>query len=80
LTYPDGGRYEGAFKNNLRDGLGTFTFSDGSNYVGAWQEDLKNGKGIFTWAEGSKFSGQWVNGESRQGVLFEQDGTQRQIK
>lgn len=29
-TYPDGGRYEGNFKDNLRSGDGCFVYRDGS--------------------------------------------------
>lgn len=78
-TYPDGGRYEGGFVNNMRSGNGIFTYSDGSSYVGSWKHDLKDGKGIFTWADGNKFSGEWAKGESKTGILFEPDGTSRKI-
>ena len=78
-TYPDGSKYEGCFKNNLKEGRGIFTFKDGSSYVGDWKNDLKDGKGIFTWSDGNKFNGEWYQGESKTGTLIQSDGTVRKI-
>ena len=33
-NYPDGRKYEGVFKDGIRNGQGTFTYPDGRKYVG----------------------------------------------
>ena len=32
--YRNGVRYEGIFKNDLKDGFGNYTWADGSMYIG----------------------------------------------
>lgn len=41
-------RYEGMFRNGMKNGLGIFFYSDGSTYQGEWQDDLKHGFAYFT--------------------------------
>ena len=38
-TYPDGGKYVGRWKDDKRNGQGTFTYPDGGKYVGRWKDD-----------------------------------------
>ena len=40
LTFPDGSKYEGEWKNGFMNGEGTFTWSDGKQKSGIWE----NGK------------------------------------
>jgi hypothetical protein len=44
-TYEDG-KYEGEFKNKLRDGKGIMYYNNGNKYEGEWKNDVKEGKGI----------------------------------
>jgi antitoxin component YwqK of YwqJK toxin-antitoxin module len=44
LTGPKG-RYEGNFKDGLKDGQGTFYFTNGSKYQGSYHEGIKEGHG-----------------------------------
>lgn len=37
--WPDGRKYIGHFKNDLKDGKGTLEFPDGRKYIGLWRED-----------------------------------------
>lgn len=46
-------RYEGMFKNGMKNGLGVFFYSDGSCYQGEWQDDLKHGFAYFTDLQGN---------------------------
>ena len=39
MTWPDGNKYEGKFKNDKRNGYGTFTWSDGNTCKGTWKND-----------------------------------------
>uniref|UniRef100_A0A3Q2XSS6 Uncharacterized protein n=1 Tax=Hippocampus comes TaxID=109280 RepID=A0A3Q2XSS6_HIPCM len=44
-TWPDGSRYEGAFKNHQRHGKGSQIAADGTKWSGKWKANTKNGKG-----------------------------------
>lgn len=46
-------RYEGMFRNGMKNGLGIFFYSDGSCYQGEWQDDLKHGFGYFSDFQGN---------------------------
>jgi len=47
LYYNNGGRYEGEFKNNLREGKGIDYFNNGNRYEGEFKNSKREGKGIF---------------------------------
>ena len=42
-TYKNG-KYKGEFKNDLKDGKGTYFYTDENRYEGEWKNDLKEGK------------------------------------
>ena len=52
----------GEWKEDKKNGQGTYTSSDGDQYVGEFEDNLLNGKGILTFADGSVESGLWENG------------------
>ena len=58
-----GSRYYGDFKENMRNGFGTYIFPDGSIYVGLWRDGLMNGRGAFTWPDDSYYDGEWKDGK-----------------
>jgi len=37
--------YVGEWKNNLKEGEGTYFYNDGTIYEGSWKKDMKSGKG-----------------------------------
>lgn len=52
LDYTDGGKYDGAFKEDMKDGngkknlkIGIYIYPNGDRYDGNWSEDKKNGQG-----------------------------------
>ena len=58
--------YEGAFKQGLPDGKGTYTWSTGERYVGEWKEGLRDGIGAYYyWEEGEKMvqEGVWIDNQ-----------------
>jgi len=62
MTWPDGNKYVGEYKNGKRDGNGTYTAANGDRYVGEYTNDKKHGQGTDTNANGTiKHSGEWVN-------------------
>ena len=55
----------GEWKDNLKDGLGTYTFEKESEvvyYEGQWKNDKKSGKGTQVWKNGVKYVGEWKDG------------------
>ena len=48
LIYLNGSKYDGAWKDNKRDGFGEYIEYDGNSiYKGYWQNDVKHGRGTF---------------------------------
>jgi len=43
MNYFNGDRYDGEWKNNLRDGHGVFINNDGDMYDGNWKLDKMEG-------------------------------------
>jgi hypothetical protein len=46
ITYSDGGKYVGEWKDGKRNGQGTMTLSDGQKYVGEWKDGKINDKEV----------------------------------
>ena len=43
LTFPDGDKYDGKWKNGKADGLGVYTFATGTQYKGQFKNGLAEG-------------------------------------
>ena len=61
VTYKDGSRYRGEFRNGKRTGRGTFTWSNGDRYEGEWRNNKRTGRGTYTWPNGNRYEGEWRN-------------------
>ena len=59
MTFSDGAKHVGNYKNGVKNGYGTETFSDGKKYVGNFKDDVRSGYGTYTWTDGSKYVGEW---------------------
>src|SRR5260370_39198257 len=57
LTYADGTKFVGQFKDGKQNGQGTFTFGKGRKYVGEYKDGKQNGQGTLTYADGTEFVG-----------------------
>ncbi len=63
-AYPDGTRYEGAFKNSLPNGNGVFYFINGEKYVGDFEDGKRSGKGKMVRRDNSTYNvGAWLEDE-----------------
>ena len=63
VSYLNGGKFKGSYRNHKRNGQGTFNFSDGYNYIGNWKNNKPNGLGTGTWPDGDKYVGAYKDGK-----------------
>ena len=52
MTYTDGIKYDGEFKDGKKHVHGTMTWTNGDKYEGAWKMGVRHGQGTFTFGEG----------------------------
>ena len=62
MTFPDGSRYKGEWKDDKRDGKGKMTLLNGIVYEGGYKDDKENGLGRFLYL-GIVYGGEWKDGE-----------------
>eukprot|EP00744_Colponema_vietnamica_P005085 GILI01007486.1.p1 GENE.GILI01007486.1~~GILI01007486.1.p1 ORF type:complete len:681 (+),score=182.20 GILI01007486.1:37-2043(+) len=59
--YPNGDMYCGQYRNNQRDGLGTYYFaSTGMLYTGNWTNNIRDGVGRMVYPDGGRYFGSWA--------------------
>ena len=79
-TQADGSEYVGEYKDDKRNGHGTFTFA-GEKYVGGWKDDQYHGQGTYTFADGGQFVGEHKDGDPHgEGTRTYADGSQLVVK
>lgn len=61
ITFVNGDRYVGPFKNSKMSGHGEYTWANGDRYVGDYQDGKRHGKGTKTWTRGDRYKGEWKN-------------------
>lgn len=62
MIFPDGGKYEGDFKNGLRHGYGLMAFNTSDRYKGDWKNGVPDGNGSLFYNEGEYYEGEFKNG------------------
>ncbi len=73
--YPEGKapivRYEGAYFEGRKEGVGKMTFPNGEKYHGMWEADRFMGDGTYFYSNGDIYSGGWHRGiRQGEGVLM----------
>jgi len=63
MTYPNGEKYVGEFRDGYINGQGTYTWSDGDMYEGEFKDGKRHGQGTYTWSGGNKYEGEYKDGE-----------------
>ena len=53
MTFSNGDKYVGEFKDDEYHGQGTYTYAKGDKYVGEYKDDKPHGQGTYAWADGS---------------------------
>ena len=61
VTLTDGSKYEGEWKGDVKDGVGTLVFADGARYEGNFANDKASGFGKIVHANGDVYEGEWQN-------------------
>lgn len=75
ITYDDGGKYSGGWRDDKKHGTGTFVYANGSRYEGEWLDGFKHGDGNVFYATGSRYEGEWKNNKRNGlGKLIAADG------
>lgn len=62
-VWGSGEKYEGNWKNMLRNGKGKNYYANGDEYTGEWLNDMKNGVGTYISKDGKTYSGKWESNE-----------------
>jgi len=76
VSFPNGDRYEGEFRNGLMHGWGVYVSKLGDRYEGMFENDLRNGPGTQTTTAGERYTGTFVSGIRRGlGSLTQSDGS-----
>ena len=52
MTYPNGNKYEGEWKDGMMHGKGVLTDLDGNKYEGEWEKGEMHGTGKMTYKNG----------------------------
>ncbi len=55
-------KYQGEFKDGVRQGNGVYVWENGDRYAGEFANDLPNGRGQFTFANGDSYDGEVKSG------------------
>jgi hypothetical protein len=63
-TWANGDRYEGAFSEDRKEGLGRYSWGRGpwagESYEGPYVNDRRHGEGVYRWPTGDVYKGPWV--------------------
>lgn len=62
IMLPDGGVYQGEYKDGLFHGTGTMVWANGAQYTGKFKYGLFNGQGKSYEANGTYYEGEYLNG------------------
>ena len=69
------GKFVGEYKDDRKNGQGTFTYAGGDKFVGEFKDDRKNGQGTFTYVDGTKYVGEFKDDRRNgQGTFTWADG------
>jgi TonB family protein len=60
-VFASGDKYEGEYKNGMREGYGTYIHGDSAKYTGNHSKGKRFGKGILVFPNGDKYIGEFNN-------------------
>ena len=62
MIYANGDKYTGFFKNNQKNGFGTYNGMENGqkfSYEGLWESDLRNKRGCYNYPNGDFYDGEF---------------------
>jgi len=74
VTYTNGNTYDGEWKNNKKNGQGTYVWPSGREYIGAWKNGDRAGQGTMTVSDGTKYVGTWKDDAYLLGTMTQANG------
>ena len=74
MTWADGARYEGEWKDGKRSGQGVYTWADGRRYEWEWKDGWRSGRGVRWLPDERTYDGAWARDRPLQGTAMEPDG------
>ena len=75
MSWADGSRYEGAFRDDDANGYGVFYYASGDRYDGNFLDGQFHGAGTNYWSDGSSWEGPFVSNQLHgQGVFTNTSG------
>lgn len=86
LTWADGNKYVGEFRDGKRNGQGTYIFASGNRYVGKFRNNMRHGEGTYMLANGTPIregvwkSDRFVGGKVRQPESLPPSGLNLAVK
>ena len=68
-------RYKGEFRDNKKQGKGTYIWANGNRYEGDFVDDEPSGRGKFVFASGDQYEGEYAGGAfNGKGVFVSKNG------
>ena len=65
------GKYEGNFKNGIKEGYGRMIYKNGDLFDGNWKNDIKEGDGRLIYNNKDIYDGNWVKGKKEGfGIIY----------
>ena len=74
LTFSNGAKYEGEWKDGEINGQGSMIFENGGKFQGEWKDGKSNGQGTLTLSIGSKYVGEWKDDKEWNGTDYDKNG------
>ena len=59
MIYDNYDKYEGDWKNDVKEGKGIYYYKKGGFYEGDFINDKREGNGIMIYDNGNKYDGEW---------------------
>jgi hypothetical protein len=70
VTFWNGVRFTGQFRDGRPNGEGRFEFSNGNVYEGSFRDGVPNGFGVFSYTNGNRYVGEWLEERAHGRGLF----------
>jgi hypothetical protein len=76
MTWPNGNKYTGSFRNGTMELKGVMSWANGDKYDGYWQKGKMHGSGKMTYANGDRYEGTFIRDKmSTFGTIVYANGT-----